>query len=160
MAVRRGTGPWSWPPLVLAAVSPYLAYTDLRWRRLPNRALTAATSLTLGMLAAAGLGTGPVWRTERALICGAIAVTVAASAALAGAGLGGGDAKLIGVIGLCLGGCGWTYPVAALFIGFAAAAVWAVGVVVVARPTPSPRTVPLGPFLTAGALLTLCLPMT
>lgn len=155
--IRCGWVPWLPPTLVLAVISPYLAYTDVRWRRLPNRVLAVASALAVSALAAAGISCGDGRPAARAVVCGAIAVTVAGAAAIAGPAFGGGDAKLIGLIGLCLGAHGWTFPVTAVLFGFLAAGVWAVGALA-ARPTPRQRTIPLGPFLTAGAMLAACLP--
>lgn len=158
VVIRRGWDPWLPPTLVLAAISPYLAYTDVRWRRLPNRVLAVAFALAVTTLAAVGISCGDGGPAARALVCGAIAGTVAGAAAIAGPAFGGGDAKLIGLMAVCLGAHGVAFPVTAVLFGFLAAGAWAVGSLA-ARPTPRRRTIPLGPFLTAGAILATCLPV-
>lgn len=155
--VRRGWNPWLLPTLVLAVVSPYLAYIDTRWRRLPNRALATAAVFAICALAAAWFSSND-WRpAARALVCGVTAGVVLGAVAIAGSGFGGGDAKLVCLLGLCLGAIGWTYPVAAVLFGFLAAGVWAVGTLATCRARRQ-RTIPLGPFLTVGAMLVLCFP--
>lgn len=158
VVIRRGWDPWLPPTLVLAAISPYLVYTDVRWRRLPNRVLGVAFVLAVFALAAAGISCGDGGPAARALVCGAIAGTVAGAAAIAGPAFGGGDAKLIGLMAVCLGVHGAAIPMAAVLFGFLAAGVWAVGSFA-ARPAARRRTIPLGPFLTLGAVLATCLPL-
>jgi leader peptidase (prepilin peptidase) / N-methyltransferase len=72
----------------------------------------------------------------------------------AGRGMGLGDVKLAGVLGLALGWLGWGPSVLGLFAGFAVGAVVGGGLLASGRVT---RRTPIahGPFLLAGAAIGL-----
>ena len=115
---------------LLAGISVPLAATDLRTRRLPNAlVLPAYPALLLALGAGAVLAhTGPKdagLAAGRALL-GAIALAAAFGAlhALRPGGLGAGDVKLAGVLGLALGALSWdavlTGATSGLILGAAA----------------------------------------
>src|SRR3954468_10527834 len=121
--------------ILLAALAAAVA-CDLRARVIPN-AITAPAAL--GALAAGGHPGA-----------GALAAAVLCAAALARPdGMGLGDAKLAGVMGLCLG----APVVTALIVACAAVAVYGVALGL-ARGLASARaaTVPFAPFLALGAV--------
>jgi leader peptidase (prepilin peptidase)/N-methyltransferase len=72
----------------------------------------------------------------------------------AGRGMGLGDVKLAGLLGLALGWLGWGPSVLGLFAGFAVGAVVGVGLLASGRVT---RRTPIahGPFLLVGATIGL-----
>lgn len=138
-----GLRPQVLPALYLAVVTPTLCATDVIDRRLPN-----AVVLPGYLAAAAGmLGT---WATTGippliSLAAGTTYFVLLYVLAIAG-GMGMGDVKLAGVLGLAAGLLGPTAalvaPAAAFVLGGAAAVVGARG-----RATTS---IPFGPFLLAG----------
>jgi leader peptidase (prepilin peptidase)/N-methyltransferase len=129
------------------AVLVVLSIIDFRTRRLPNRIVLPAAGIVL----AAQIAIAP----DRALewtVCalGAFALLFAASL-LSPEGLGMGDVKLALLLGAALG---WAVA-AALFFGFAAAAL--AGIFMIARRGWAARkaTLPLGPFLALGGVAAL-----
>ena len=132
------------------AVLATLSWHDLRTRRIPTGIVNPAT--VIGAAALAGLA----WRTGAMGRLGAAAATAAASYAafallhaLNPAGMGYGDVRLSGLLGLFLG---WLAPPAmpaAAALGSGAAA--AVGVVMLLGGRGVKATLPFGPFLAAGA---------
>jgi leader peptidase (prepilin peptidase)/N-methyltransferase len=115
---------------------------DLEHRIIPNRIVLPAA--VFGVAAAAVVRTDDL---VELLIAGAAAFTFMLVVALIWpAGMGMGDVKLAGVMGLYLG----VAVIPALFIAFAAGA--AVGVVVMAREGTGARKkgLPFGPFLALG----------
>jgi leader peptidase (prepilin peptidase)/N-methyltransferase len=129
--------------IVLAACAVAVVF-DVRERRIPN-ALT-------GGAAAALLAAGAVRDRER-LVAGALAAAfLGLPALLRPEGMGLGDAKLAGVLGLGLGPLVAVALLAALAAGTAYGAAFAV-----ARGVGAARvaTVPFAPFLALGALVAL-----
>ena len=76
--------------------------------------------------------------------------------ALAPAGLGFGDVKLLGLLGLVLGWVGWAVLLAAVFLGLMARAAFSL-VLVLTRRAGWRTAVPFGPPLLAGAVLALAI---
>ncbi|MGY1746034.1 prepilin peptidase [Blastococcus sp. SYSU D00695] len=134
--------------LVLAAV-------DLAVHRLPDRVLLPAVAACLTALVLDAAATGSWAGLLRAVLAAAVAFVLAAAARLASpAGLGFGDVKLLGLIGLLLGWAGWGVLLAGVLLGLIAGA--AASLVLVAARRAGWRTpVPFGPPLMAGAVLAL-----
>ncbi len=132
------------PLLYLAAVTPALVAIDVREHRLPN-------ALVLPGYPVAALGLVGEWmRTGQlpvvALVAGA-ASTVFLLALSLGGGMGMGDVKLAGVLGLSAGLVGVTPAVVSPLAAFTLGGVSAL--VVAARHGRGAR-IPFGPFLLAG----------
>jgi leader peptidase (prepilin peptidase)/N-methyltransferase len=148
----------------LAAVPALLAFTalgvalsaiDLDVRRLPDVLVLPAYPLLLGLFALAADFQG-AWASLVRAGFGAVvlfgcflAMTLAYPA-----GMGFGDVKLSGVIGLVLGWFSWPTLAVGAFAGFFLGAL--IGLVVMAvSPLGRKAAVPFGPFMVAGALLAL-----
>ncbi len=134
-----------------------LASVDLLAHRLPDRVTYPAYAVcALAFLVDAAVldAWGPLLRS---LAAGAAAFGVAAAAAaLSPEGLGFGDVKLLGLLGLVLGWAGWGVLLAGVFLGLLAGA--AVSLVLLATRRAGWRTaLPFGPPLLAGAVLALAL---
>ena len=134
--------------LVLVAFLVPLTLIDLDLRRLPNALVYPCGALGLVL----GTALDPGGEVER-LIAGAIAFACFFVAALVyPAGMGMGDVKLAGVLGLYLGREVTVAIAAALLLAAA------VGVAIMARKgvAAGRRTaVPFGPFLAAGAVIAI-----
>jgi leader peptidase (prepilin peptidase) / N-methyltransferase len=134
-----------------------LGAVDLAAHRLPDRVVYPAVSVCTAALAldAAVLGSWP------ALLRAALAAVAAAATAALGwlvspAGLGLGDVKLLGLLGLVLGWLGWGVLLAGVFLGLVAGSV--VALVLLATRRAGLRTaLPFGPPLLAGAVLAVAL---
>ncbi len=148
---------WALPPyLAFALLSSLLAIIDLHDKRLPNP-LTLAAYPVIGLLLllpAVSLGQWDAY--GRAWASAAILVAIYAVLALASpAGLGMGDVKLAGSIGLILGWQSWTAPLwgtALGFIlgGFVSAALLATG------KAGRRSEIPFGPSMLLAAWILIC----
>ena len=152
-ALRFGVDPVLPAYLYLAAVGLALALIDLDCKRLPN-ALTLPSypvaALLLGAAALAGSDSGEL---VRALVGGAAMYAVYFALCFAyPAGMGFGDVKLSGVLGMYLGWLGWGAWSVGLFLGFLLGGVFGV-LLIVARRGGRKTAVPFGPFMLAGAAI-------
>jgi leader peptidase (prepilin peptidase) / N-methyltransferase len=143
---------------VLAAVGVALGIVDLIEQRLPSELVYSGVVLVGALLATSAVlhSRGP--DLLRALAGMAILAAFYLVLALAsGGGLGAGDVKLGGLLGLALGWLGWSTLVTATFLGwFAAALAWLI--LRVARRRPRGSLLPMGPFLVLGTLLAIVVP--
>jgi leader peptidase (prepilin peptidase) / N-methyltransferase len=133
--------------LPFAAMLIAVADIDLEHRIVPNRIL--APMALWAVAASAVIRPG---KLPELLIAGAGAFTLLLLAALAYAGgMGMGDVKLAGVMGLCLG-----LPVApALLVAFFTGSVVGVAIMLRHGAAARKRAVPFGPFLALGGLVAL-----
>jgi leader peptidase (prepilin peptidase)/N-methyltransferase len=151
--VRPAGAAYAWA----AGAAVVLAAVDLATHRLPDRVTAPAVAVSAGalLLDAAVHGTWPA--LLRAALAGAVAFAVAAlAAAISPAGLGFGDVKLLGLLGLLLGWPGWGVLLTGVFLGLLTGAVVSLGLLAVRRV--GWRTaIPFGPPLLAGAAAALAL---
>ncbi|MGY1714032.1 prepilin peptidase [Geodermatophilus sp. SYSU D01106] len=138
---------WLW----FVAAGVLLSVIDLREQLLPNRVLLPAVAGALVLLTVAAAA-GDRWDDLlRAVLAGAAALGVALAMAMAAPGLGMGDVKLAGLLGLLLGWLGWPVVLVGFLLGFLAQAV--LGLALMAAGRAGRRTeLPFGPALAAGAL--------
>ena len=153
MALRFGLDPVLPAYLYLAAVGLALALIDLDCKRLPD-ALTLPSypvaALLLGIAALAGSDSGEL---VRALLGGAAMYALYFGLCFAyPAGMGFGDVKLAGVLGMYTAWLGWGAWTVGLFLGFFLGGVFGVAVIV-ARKGGRKTAVPFGPFMLLGVLL-------
>lgn len=151
--VRPATVGLAWA----AVAGVVLGAVDLAAHRLPDRVTVPAYAAvaTALLVDAVALGTWP--DLLRAVLAAAAAFGVAAfGAVLSPRGLGFGDVKLLGLLGLVLGWVGWGVLLAGVFLGLVAGA--AASVTLVAAGRAGWRTaLPFGPPLLVGAALALAL---
>lgn len=149
---------WTLPAyLYLAAVSVALALIDLDTRRLPNAIVLPSYGVVAVLLAVAAWGHGDPAPFGRAALGGAalygfyFLLMVAHSR-----GMGFGDVKLAGVLGLYLGWVGWDALVVGAFTAFLLGGI--AGAVLMATGRATRKTgVPFGPFMLLGAAIGLTL---
>lgn len=139
--------------LYLGAVGIALALIDLDVRRLPN-ALTlpsyAVGAALLGLAAATSHSATPLIRAFIAMAVLFLAYFVLAFAYPGGMGFG--DVKLAGVLGLYLGWLGWGSVAVGMFAAFVLGGVVGIALIFVGRAGRKSR-VPFGPFMVTGALI-------
>jgi leader peptidase (prepilin peptidase)/N-methyltransferase len=156
MALRFGLSPVLPAFLLLAALAPALAVTDLRWQRLPDRltlpAYPAAALLLAGGALAVPGGAGHFLSALAGLA--AAWLFFALLALIHPAGLGWGDVKLSGVLGLYLGWLGPAAVVAGLLGAFVLAALAGLGLIATGKATRKSQ-IPFGPFMLASAIATI-----
>ncbi len=151
--LRPGTFALAWA----GVAGVVLGAVDLAVHRLPDRVTIPAYAAvaTALLVDAVALGTWPA--LLRALLAGAAAFGGAAVAAVLSArGLGFGDVKLLGLLGLVLGWVGWGALLAGVFLGLVTGA--AASLTLIAAGRAGWRTaLPFGPPLLVGAVLALAL---
>jgi leader peptidase (prepilin peptidase)/N-methyltransferase len=152
-----GTRPAAAALAWLGGAAVVLAGVDLASHRLPDRVvLPTAAICAAGLLAdAAVTGTWPA--LLRAVAAAVVAFVVAAgAAALSPEGLGFGDVKLLGLLGLVLGWAGWGVLLGGVLLGLVLGAAGAL-LLLATRRAGWRTAVPFGPPLLAGACLALAL---
>jgi len=138
--------------LVLAVAGAILGYIDARTRFLPSVIIWPTYAVVGAGLVAAAAATGEWGSLRRAAIAGAIGFAVFYVLWFAfPRGVGFGDVRLSGLLGLALGWLGWGEFASGLYGGFFLGSV--VGIVLIAtRVMTRKQMVPFGPFMLAGAL--------
>ncbi len=158
MAVRFGLSPVLPAYGYLAVAGAALAVIDARQRRLPDRLTLPSYPVALALLGLAALvqpGGGAQFRGALAGLGIALALFLA-QAVIYPAGLGWGDAKLAGILGLYLGWLGLAVLAAGLFLGYLLAAGAGLGLIAAGRASRKTQ-LPFGPFLLAGTLAAIML---
>jgi leader peptidase (prepilin peptidase) / N-methyltransferase len=134
--------------LVLVAFLVPIALIDLDHRIIPNRLTLPAAILAIVL----GTVLDPGGQPERLIAGAAAGLVLGLPALLRPTGMGMGDAKLVGVLGLFLGAA----VVPAFFIAFAVGTV--VGIAIIMRKGMSQgrkTPIPFGPFLALGAVVAI-----
>lgn len=138
---------------LVAACGLAAAIIDAREHRIPN-AIVLPLYVSVSLLVFAGaIATGDVGRLVTAAVAGAIAYLAFLGLGVAG-GVGFGDVKLAGGLGIYLGWLSWSAPLVAVVLAFLLAAPHAVVILVRRRRAGLKHRLPFGPYLVAGALLT------
>jgi leader peptidase (prepilin peptidase)/N-methyltransferase len=157
VTVRFGLTPILPAYLYLAAVAVALALIDLDVQRLPNR-IVLPSYVVGGVLLGAAAGAGhDGWAAARGLVAMAALWLVYFGLSLTyRGGMGFGDVKLAGLLGLYLGFIGWGPVWIGALAGFAIGGLIGVGLLVTRRATRR-SAVPFGPAMLGGALLAVFL---
>ena len=137
--------------LYLAAITIALAAIDLETQRLPNVIVLPGYVVGGALLAAAALLLEEPSRLLTAAAGGGILFAAYLTMALAySGGMGFGDVKLAGVLGLYLGWLGWPQLAVGAFAAFLLGGLFSV-ILVVARAAGRRTAIPFGPWMLAGA---------
>ncbi|MDX6285422.1 MAG: leader peptidase (prepilin peptidase) / N-methyltransferase [Frankiales bacterium] len=139
--------------LYLGAVGVALALIDIDTKRLPNALVLPSYPIAMALLAIAAGVNGQWGDFVRALLGMAALYGFYFALVLAvPRGMGFGDVKLAGVLGLYLGWLGWGQVIAGGFLGFLVGSVAGIGLMV-ARRAGRKTEIPFGPFMLLGAFL-------
>ncbi len=153
LALRLGADPALPAYLYLGAVGIALAVIDLQVRRLPDALTLPSYVVGVGLLALAAFVDGEPGRLVRALAgMGLLFGFYFLVAFLYPAGMGFGDVKLAGLLGLFLGWLGWGAFLVGAFGAFVLGGGTAV-VLVLARRASRASAIPFGPFMLLAVLL-------
>lgn len=137
-----------WTLLVLAVI-------DARTRKIPNRLTYPLTPALLALFVLAGLLHRSPPAALRSLLGGLAAFAVLLVIALISPrGMGMGDVKMAGFIGIGLGYLGWDYVILGVFAGFFVGGVAAIALLLT-RFRARRDLIPFGPYLAIGAVAAL-----
>ena len=153
MALRFGLDPVLPAYLYLAAVGLALALIDLDCRRLPDALTLPSYPVSLLLLAAAAGAGSDSGELLRAVLGGVAMLSVYFALWFAyPAGMGFGDVKLAGVLGMYTGWIGWGSWAVGLFLGFFLGGLFGI-LLIVGRKGGRKTAVPFGPFMLLGVLI-------
>jgi leader peptidase (prepilin peptidase)/N-methyltransferase len=153
VAARFGLTPALPAFLYLTAIAVALALIDVDVKRLPNAIVLPSYLVGAVLLVPAVLAHADWWAAGRGLIAMAVLWTFYfALAFVYPGGMGFGDVKLAGLLGLYLGWLGWSAVWIGTFTGFLLGALAGV-VLLAARRAGRRTTIAFGPYMLAGALL-------
>jgi prepilin signal peptidase PulO-like enzyme (type II secretory pathway) len=139
--------------LWLAAVSVALTLIDLDTQRLPNAIVLPSYVVAFGLFGvAASLGADPMGLVRAAVGAAAMYGFYALLRLIRPDGMGGGDVKLAGVLGMYLGWVGWGALAVGGFAAFVLGGLYGVAVII-ARRAGRRDAIPFGPWMLAGAWL-------
>ncbi|RLP72158.1 prepilin peptidase [Mycetocola manganoxydans] len=137
--------------LWLAGVSVALALIDLDTHKLPNAIVLPSYVVGGVLLAAAGILNGDVDALVRAGIgMGAMWFAYFLMAMLYPGGMGFGDVKLAGVLGIYLGFVGWGALLVGAFAAFFFGGIYAIALVIL-KKAGRKSGIPFGPWMLVGA---------
>jgi leader peptidase (prepilin peptidase)/N-methyltransferase len=137
--------------LYFAAVSVVLALIDLDVRRLPNVIVLPSYVVTLVLLTLACLLGADWWALLRSALAGVALFTFyAILRVIRPDGMGGGDVKLAGLIGIQLGWLGWGSVIVGAFAAFVLGGIFGIALML-ARRAGRRTAIPFGPWMLAGA---------
>ena len=157
LAVLRIGFTWSLPAyLAFAVLSALLTTIDLHEKRLPNPLTLAAYPILGILLLLPAVNQGQWSAYGRAWACAGILLLIYGVLALTSpAGLGMGDVKLAGSIGLILGWQSWTTPLWGTALSFILGGLVSAALLIIGRA--GRRTeIPFGPSMLAAAWILIC----
>ena len=147
---------WALPAyLYLGAISVALAMIDIDVHRLPNAIVLPSYGVVAVLLLLPTAVTGEWDQLLRAVLGGLVLFAFYFLLAfIYPAGMGFGDVKLAGVLGVYLGWLGWGVLLIGGFFGFLLGGVMG-GALMVVRKAGRKSKIPFGPFMLAGALIAI-----
>jgi leader peptidase (prepilin peptidase)/N-methyltransferase len=138
--------------LYLAAISVALGLIDIDVHRLPDALTLPSYPVAAVLLTAGALAAHEPFDLARAAIGGAaLFLLYAVLWFVYPRGMGLGDVKLAGILGMYLGYLSWGTLAVGAFFGFALGGVLGVTLMAIGRATRKSK-IPFGPFMLAGAL--------
>lgn len=154
VALRFLDQPWAMPAFCyLAAIGVALALIDLDVHRLPDAIVLPAYPVVAVLLVLASWGAHDWWALVRAAIGGAaLFVLFLVLAIVRPGGMGMGDVKLAGVLGMALGWLGWGVFAVGAFGAFLLGGAFAIGLLL-ARRAQRGSGIPFGPWMILAAAL-------
>ena len=158
-----GDAHWSLLPayLYLGAVGAALTLIDIDVHRLPDLIVLPSYPIAFVLLFVPTVVTGQWGALLRGVLAGLalyVGYLVLAMVSPGGGGLGFGDVKLAGVLGLLLGWLGWSPAIVSVFAAFVIGGVSALILLLVGRASRSSH-VAFGPSMILGAWVALMFPV-
>jgi leader peptidase (prepilin peptidase)/N-methyltransferase len=158
-----GYAHWSLLPayLYLGAIGAALTLIDLDVQRLPDLIVLPSYPIVFVLLLVPTMVTGQWGALLRAVLAGSglyVGALVLAVVSRGDGGLGRGDVKLAGVLGLLLGWLGWGQVIVSIFAASIAGGVMALSLLLTGRASRSSH-IAFGPSMILGAWVALILPL-
>lgn len=157
LAWRIGPHPFVLLTTWLAVITPTLVWMDLLEQRLPDALTVGSYPIVAGLVTLDAVVTGRLRPVVAAgtglLLVGGFYLVVALLSPRGG--LGAGDVKLAGLVGIITGSRRPDDAIVAILVGLLIGAI--LGCAVIVRRRSLRATLPLGPAILGGALLTLLL---
>jgi leader peptidase (prepilin peptidase)/N-methyltransferase len=158
-----GRAQWSLLPayLYLGAIGAALTLIDIDVHRLPDLIVLPSYPIAFVLLLVPTVVTGQWGSLLRAVLAGLamyVFYLVMALVSPGGGGLGLGDVKLAGVLGLLMGWLGWTPALVSVFAAFLAGGVVAM-LLIVTRRAHRKSNIAFGPSMILGAWVALMFPI-
>lgn len=138
--------------IYLVLVGLALAAIDAEEHRLPNKLTLPSYPVALGLLVIAGFFAGWTHLVAALVGMGALWLLYALLFLISPSGIGWGDVKLAGVLGIYLGWLGADSWILGTFLGVLLGGLFAVALVMTRRAGRK-TMIPFGPFMIAGALI-------
>ncbi|MFI9643569.1 prepilin peptidase [Micromonospora sp. NPDC051925] len=135
--------------LLVASAGLLLACVDVVVRRLPTPIVLATAATLVGMASVAATVARQPWILVNSITAGGLLAGVYLLLALLGGGMGMGDVRLAGMLGLALGTTSWTAVLLGAILPYLLAAPRAVALGVAAR---GHSHLAFGPYLVSGAV--------
>jgi leader peptidase (prepilin peptidase)/N-methyltransferase len=155
ITVRFGFSPQLPAYLYLTAVAVALAVIDFDVQRLPDSIVLPSYVVGVLLLMPAGAVGDNWWSAARGLLAMGMLFAVYLALAMAyPGGMGFGDVKLAGLLGLFLGWISWGSVLVATFGAFLLGGIAGIALLAAHRATRK-SAIPFGPFMLAGAFLAL-----
>ena len=159
-----GNEQWSLLPayLYLGAIGVVLIFIDLDVHRLPDLIVLPSYPIAFVLLLVPTMVTGQWGALLRGVLAGLalfVGYLVLALVSPGGGGLGLGDVKLAGVLGLLLGWLGWVPAIVSVLAAFVIGGVIALILLLVRRASRSSH-IAFGPSMMLGAWVALMFPVT
>lgn len=150
-AVGANAVVWAW--LAVALVGAVLSFVDLAHHRLPDRLVLILYVAVLVLLLIPAISAGD-WSAYLRALLAALAMFAAyfLLALIYPAGMGMGDVKLAGALGLALGFLGWGYVVVGFLAAFFLGSFVGLGLMAL-RKANRKTPIPFGPFMIIGAVV-------
>jgi len=150
----RFGGSWELPAyLYLGAIGVALGAIDLDTRRLPDRIVLPSYGVAAALLGLASLLEHDWSASLRAVVGGAVMYAFYfLLAVIRPGGMGFGDVKLSGVIGLYLGWLSWGALLIGGFAGFVIGGLSGIGLIIAGRAGRK-SMIPYGPYMLVGAVV-------
>ncbi|WP_029069725.1 prepilin peptidase [Jonesia quinghaiensis] len=142
------------PVLFLTATGVALAFIDLDTHKLPNKIVLPAYPAVAVLVALATWSSGWEWSSVIRAVLGGVILYVLYFILCVIGGMGFGDVKLAGVLGMSLGWLGWSYLIIGGFLPFVLGGLYAV-ILLVLRRAGRKSGIPFGPWMILGWYLSL-----
>jgi leader peptidase (prepilin peptidase)/N-methyltransferase len=152
-----GVNPFLLVVVPLSILCVVIVVVDLLEQRIPNRALIWGYPVVLLTLAAVTLLSGDAGALLRAVVSGVAYLGLYFSLALIRpTGMGMGDVKFSGMLGIALGYVSLNVALVGLVAGFVFGAIFGLGVLSLRKNAPKTAMIPFAPAMACGAFVAIC----